>query len=386
MMNFARSSVVFVNRVENWEPPSSPESQLHSLTLVCSLFKGCDHWMKKGKAVKRQTVPTILTALILAVLLVFVSNWSQSNLYAVQDVGECDPADSYSFSLPAVARIAGYMGPLPETRGRGLFHNTGRTMSGVSNAYSKAYSINAHGLAVGAVSTADGSVHVGRFANGKVEDLGTLGGVKSNAYAVNAAGDTVGASLTANGNRHAFLYANGRLLDLGAFGGGLSEAHDINANDQVVGFSQDCRGCNHAFLYSDGTMQDLGTLGGAHSFAFGVNNAGQVVGYSDTTDGATHAFLYQNSAMQDLGTLPQGMSSYAYGVNTKGEVVGGADAANGVMHAFLYKNGRMHDLNRLISPRSGWLLQEARAINERGQIAGIGTFAGKPRAFLLTPQ
>ena len=46
----------------------------------------------------------------------------------------------------------------------------------------------------------------------------------------------------------------------------------------------------------------------------------------------------------------------------------------------------MQDLNELVSPSSGWTLQEATAINENGQIVGQGTNAsGQTHAFLLTP-
>jgi hypothetical protein len=45
----------------------------------------------------------------------------------------------------------------------------------------------------------------------------------------------------------------------------------------------------------------------------------------------------------------------------------------------------MYDLNNLIAPGSGWLLGAAYAINDRGQIVGVGTHNGQDRAFLLTP-
>ncbi len=45
----------------------------------------------------------------------------------------------------------------------------------------------------------------------------------------------------------------------------------------------------------------------------------------------------------------------------------------------------MTDLNTLIPPNSGWILTEARGINDAGQITGTGTINGETHAFLLTP-
>jgi probable HAF family extracellular repeat protein len=46
----------------------------------------------------------------------------------------------------------------------------------------------------------------------------------------------------------------------------------------------------------------------------------------------------------------------------------------------------MKDLNTLIPANSGWFLQEARGINDAGQIVGSGWNNGQYRAFVLTPR
>lgn len=43
------------------------------------------------------------------------------------------------------------------------------------------------------------------------------------------------------------------------------------------------------------------------------------------------------------------------------------------------------DLNTRISGRSGWLLQEATSINDRGVIVGRGQYHGERAGFLLRP-
>jgi hypothetical protein len=52
-------------------------------------------------------------------------------------------------------------------------------------------------------------------------------------------------------------------------------------------------------------------------------------------------------------------------------------------HAVLYRHNQWEDLNRMIPVDSGWELNIAQAINDRGEIAGTGTIHGASHAFLL---
>jgi probable HAF family extracellular repeat protein len=132
-------------------------------------------------------------------------------------------------------------------------------------------------------------------------------------------------------------------------------------------------------------MKDLGTLGGSISAGSAINDSGQVTGNSYTGGGNVHAFLYSGGMMQDLGTLAGGSYSYGSGINESGHVVGYSELGSGGNHAFLYSGGLMMDLNDLLNPGSGWILTEAHAINDAGQITGKGLYNGQIRAFLLTP-
>ena len=86
-------------------------------------------------------------------------------------------------------------------------------------------------------------------------------------------------------------------------------------------------------------------------------------------------------ATTGLAGFPNNM---AMEVNDKGEAVGGAGSNTG-MRAVLWRNGRVLDLNTLIPANSGWDLQFASAINDRGQIAGWAMRNGTLHAYRLTP-
>jgi probable HAF family extracellular repeat protein len=149
----------------------------------------------------------------------------------------------------------------------------------------------------------------------------------------------------------------------------------------------------HAFFYSNGTKTDLGRLPGLYSMynsaARGLNDAGQVVGGAFFTDGSgyEHAFLWDfQNGIQNLGALG-GQFSYAYGINASGQVVGDVDVTedDSVRHAFVWdsQNG-MQDLNSLIPPNSGLELNQARAINDAGQIVGSAGDYPQIQAYLYS--
>jgi hypothetical protein len=53
-------------------------------------------------------------------------------------------------------------------------------------------------------------------------------------------------------------------------------------------------------------------------------------------------------------------------------------------HALIFIEGKVYDLNTLV-PADSMQLDQARGINDGGQIAGIGFLAGSLHGFLLTP-
>ena len=118
-----------------------------------------------------------------------------------------------------------------------------------------------------------------------------------------------------------FFWENGRIVDIGDLGGDELEATGINDDGWIVGWSlvtdfapldQDFVPPKHAFLWRDGEMIDLGTLGGKNSEALGIDGFGRVVGISDTGEFAPRdcpqcslnpirrPFLWHNGVMTSL--------------------------------------------------------------------------------------
>lgn len=249
-------------------------------------------------------------------------------------------------------------------------------------------------------------VHAFRWTKSRgMQDLGTLGGSDSTAFEINNRGQIAGWSFTnstvnpATGipNLDPFLWENGKMLDLGTLGGTVALSYALNNRGQVSGRSNLAGDLTcHPFLWDQNRgMQDLGTLGGDSGLATWLNDAGEVVGVanlpgvSGCDNGAAphHAFLWKKGLMTDLGTADGDPCSLAVGINSKGQVVGSSTDCTNYVHASLWENGGpMVDLNSLIPSNSGVQLTLALYINDRGEIAAHGTLTnGDQHAFLLIP-
>jgi probable HAF family extracellular repeat protein len=301
---------------------------------------------------------------------------------------------SSATDLNSSGTVAGYSSFAPNSATRaGVLANGTLTNLGapIGATASWAWGINDTGVIAGsAIVSGQGVAFV--YQNGTYTTLPTLGGNSGGARDINNSGLVTGnAALPGNSTSHAFRYdpASGVMSDLGTLGGSNSTGYAINANGWVVGTSDRSLASftTQAFLARPGrTMFGL-SLGGDFSAGYGINSVGKVVGQSSllNNNNARHAFLFTGEAVLDLGTLG-GTQATAYAINDSDVVVGSSlTATNATFHAFIYQNGVMTNLNSLLAPNSGWVLNEALAINNTGQIVGYGTFAGEQRGFILSP-
>jgi len=239
--------------------------------------------------------------------------------------------------------------------------------------------------------------------DGVMQDLGTLGtGTDALAIAINERGQVIGISYTSSiPNQEPspcsavstgllptvdpFLWENGKMIDLGTLGGTCGIPWWVNDRGQVVGSSYLAGDqVSHAFRWTKATgMLDLGTLGGSSAYAAMINDFGQIVGGASLPDGQFDAFLWDGK-MHDLGAI-DGCAN-AFSVNTQRQVVGNWGGEKCAEGAFLWENGGpMVDLNTLVSSSAGLSVAGAIEINDRGEIVGSACDDGNCYAMLLIP-
>jgi probable HAF family extracellular repeat protein len=324
--------------------------------------------------------------------------------------------------------LTGLAGVAPAASGATAAHYTIMDLGSLGTGdASVAKGVNNAGVVVGYSNPTTVTVHGFRWSSGVLTDLGTLpGGLFSWANAINDAGQIAG---TADRPPVSYGYpvrwsASGAITDLGGtIDNELGVGNAIDPSGQVAGGQRpaDSEGNPLGTLYrADGSRVDLGpSLGVAN----GINAAGQVVGEP--------SYIWRNGAVTFLPGFPGTGSTRATAINISGTVVGSAGAGQsdqavrwegtnpvglggvpGILHntanainaagqivgtadplctpcpaprAWLWQAGTFALLDDLIPAGSGWSLQQANGINDRGQIVGAGLHNGHLRAYLLTP-
>lgn len=238
--------------------------------------------------------------------------------------------------------------------------------------------------------------------DGAMRDLGTLGGADSLAFDINKRGQVAGQSFTNSTPNQStglptlnpFLWEDGKMKDLGSLGGTLSFVNIMNDRGQVVGQSNLAGDKTaHPFLWDGRMLKDLGTLGGNFGSAIWVNEAGEAVGWATLKgDQSNHAFLWKEGVMNDLGTVEGNPCSIANGISENRQIVGqsvqncGCPNCGSALGWIWDNGGPVVDLNTLLLPDANVHVNEALNINERGEIAANGLLAnGDLRAILLIP-
>jgi probable HAF family extracellular repeat protein len=312
----------------------------------------------------------------------------------------------------------------------------------IAGAGSWASGINSSGQVVGSMAVG-GNDHAFLFSAGTLSDIGGVFGTVSHAGGVNDLGQVAGWSESTAGFSGGWIYSGGTATPVA--GAGILTASAINNSGSVTGTAWVAGagdgGEYHAYVSNGSTFTDLGTIPGRYeSHGYDINNAGHVAGSTSQDPGGgpnyptnpmlyrggvmadlggdgfmgpwsyasalnaydqvvgtlgvdfmdpgelypTQAFLWQGGAYTLLGTLAPGLNSWASDINNLGWIVGGGKLdLSGITHGFVYIDGALVDLNTLIDPASGWVIEDASAINDLGQIAGKACIGGECYAVRL---
>jgi probable HAF family extracellular repeat protein len=188
-------------------------------------------------------------------------------------------------------------------------------------------------------------------------------------------------SVPGEGHTDTILDSAGKITDLGLLpgeGGTFTTPTGINNSGEVVGSGNNRESMERAWVYRNGRMSDLGTLGGPQAAASAINASGEIVGFAQTSTDADHGFLDRAGKMTDLGN-----NVFPNAIANNGVIAGEGGCGN----AIIVSGGICQNLQNLIPAGSGYELQEAIGINNKGQILvqALTTSTFQNHALLLNP-
>lgn len=287
--------------------------------------------------------------------------------------------------------------------------------------FSVANGINNRGQVVGNAETERGKMRAFLWQNGQMSSLGsTADDVPSVAYDLNDSGlivGTVGETFGPSSRGFSMQFGDKQfnLFEPDDVPGGTA-LMGVNNAGAMVGYQGDTEKGESAGGASGVIVSPDGKVSAAkdesvHMMLFDINSKNQVAGVIYVEDKPFGVRLPQKDgfkpvagseawAINDEGSLAlaengqvvlwiktaqkeaklQQGPGFPLGINNRNQIVG-----NNAGRAQLYENRGSIDLNTLIAPGSGWKLEGACDINDKGQIVGYGTIKGQTHGFLLSP-
>ena len=161
-------------------------------------------------------------------------------------------------------------------------------------------------------------------------------------------------------------------------GGSVTSLDELG---QAIGVVYDDQGRYQAYRWTAAAgVQRIGPAD-RYSAAVAANNRGQIV--IETFPGV---LLYRDGRWDRLRLAPK-VPSHPHAINDCGVIVGSFGPYSDADRAFAWEESAgFQDLNALIPADSGWTLESASGINNRGEIVGKGDAEGKQDGgFLLVP-
>ncbi len=205
-----------------------------------------------------------------------------------------------------------------------------------------------------------------------------------------------------HGSSRILGYKDKKLIDLGQVGNAASQAIAVNASEELLveagsGASYGLYICK----YENGSLKTQTKLMKRSGQALSINNAkptrslilpeGSSIPHVVQTIEAPVAGEFKILSTAPLMPNPPAGLYETYQINDLGEVVGSMYRNNLPLFSTSYRwdpvLGNTIDLNTLLYPNTGWELDRAISLNNKGFIVGEGNLRGgtERRAFLLKP-
>ena len=218
------------------------------------------------------------------------------------------------------------------------------------------------------------------YSSGKIL---VLPGEQAKAWAINDAGQVSGEAVLPGQQVSApVLWKGQSVTALGGCCGGI--ASSLNNRGEAAGQVYDEHG-NYSAFHWDQThgMSPIGSAG-PYSSAVTINDQGHIV---VQWEAGHHVFLYRDGKLVPVTSSPK-FPSQPRAMNNCDAIVGSYGPFADAERAFVWDSVRgFRDLNDLLPPGSGWKLEAATGINNRGEIVGWGDFKHEEdRGFLLVPE
>ncbi len=211
--------------------------------------------------------------------------------------------------------------------------------------------------------------------------LTQLGGEQTRAFQISDSDDVVGESLVpAKAGSWPVVWQHHALRPIESCCGG--SAMGSNRQGEVVGDAYDEEGRYHAFLWTNaGGLRSIGPPQ-EYSAAIAINVRGHVL-----IEAPSGALFYAEGSSMPLKRAAK-TPTHPRALNDCDVIVGSFGPFSDASRAFVWeKSLGVQDLNSLVPASSGWKLESAAGINNRGEIVGKGDWNHEDNSgFMLIPE